>query len=67
VLLKPLIIVFYNCLPVLAAFIFKSEHTYYTAYYCKYIKGKTNEKLGYLGRMEGIEAQAVVLLEKAVG
>ncbi len=26
------------------------------------IKGKTNEKLGYLGRMEGIEAQAVVLL-----
>ena len=28
------------------------------------IKGKTNEKLGYLGRMEGIEAQAVVLLIK---
>lgn len=27
------------------------------------IKGKTNEKLGYLGRMEGIEAQAVVLLQ----
>lgn len=27
------------------------------------IKGKTNEKLGYLGRMEGIEAQAAVLLE----
>ncbi|MCG7656266.1 2-C-methyl-D-erythritol 2,4-cyclodiphosphate synthase [Wielerella bovis] len=26
------------------------------------VKGKTNEKLGYLGRMEGIEAQAVVLL-----
>lgn len=26
------------------------------------IKAKTNEKLGYLGRMEGIEAQAVVLL-----
>ena len=26
------------------------------------IKGKTNEKLGYLGRMEAIEAQAVVLL-----
>ena len=26
------------------------------------IKGKTNEKLGYLGREEGIEAQAVVLL-----
>lgn len=31
---------------------------------CVNIKGKTNEKLGYLGRMEGIEAQAVVLLEK---
>ncbi|QEY26571.1 2-C-methyl-D-erythritol 2,4-cyclodiphosphate synthase [Neisseria zalophi] len=30
------------------------------------IKGKTNEKLGYLGRQEGIEAQAVVLLRKAV-
>lgn len=29
------------------------------------IKGKTNEKLGYLGRMEAIEAQAAVLLEKA--
>ena len=27
------------------------------------IKGKTNEKLGYLGRMEAIEAQAAVLLE----
>lgn len=27
------------------------------------IKGKTNEKLGYLGRTEGIEAQAVVLLQ----
>lgn len=26
------------------------------------IKGKTNEKLGYLGRVEAIEAQAVVLL-----
>ena len=26
------------------------------------IKGKTNEKLGYLGRMEAIEAQAIVLL-----
>ncbi|WP_274570777.1 2-C-methyl-D-erythritol 2,4-cyclodiphosphate synthase [Neisseria leonii] len=26
------------------------------------IKGKTNEKLGYLGRCEAIEAQAVVLL-----
>ena len=29
---------------------------------CVNIKGKTNEKLGYLGRMEAIEAQAVVLL-----
>ncbi len=29
------------------------------------VKGKTNEKLGYLGREEAIEAQAVVLLEKA--
>lgn len=27
------------------------------------IKGKTNEKLGYLGRQEAIEAQAVVLLK----
>ena len=27
------------------------------------VKGKTNEKLGYLGRQEGIEAQAVVLLQ----
>lgn len=26
------------------------------------VKGKTNEQLGYLGRMEAIEAQAVVLL-----
>ncbi|MBP6563363.1 MAG: 2-C-methyl-D-erythritol 2,4-cyclodiphosphate synthase [Neisseriaceae bacterium] len=26
------------------------------------VKGKTNEKLGYLGRQEAIEAQAVVLL-----
>ena len=26
------------------------------------IKGKTNEKLGYLGRCEAIEAQAIVLL-----
>jgi 2-C-methyl-D-erythritol 2,4-cyclodiphosphate synthase len=26
------------------------------------IKGKTNEKLGYLGREEAIEAQAVVLI-----
>ena len=29
------------------------------------IKGKNNEKLGYLGREEGIEAQAVVLLVSA--
>mgnify|MGYP001757481582 CR=1 FL=1 len=29
------------------------------------IKGKTNEQLGYLGRMEGIEAQAAVLLQAA--
>lgn len=28
------------------------------------VKAKTNEKLGYLGRGEGIEAQAVVLLVK---
>jgi 2-C-methyl-D-erythritol 2,4-cyclodiphosphate synthase len=28
------------------------------------IKGKTNEKLGYLGRQEAIEAQAVVLIER---
>jgi 2-C-methyl-D-erythritol 2,4-cyclodiphosphate synthase len=26
------------------------------------LKAKTNERLGYLGRSEGIEAQAVVLL-----
>ena len=32
---------------------------------CINIKGKTNEKLGYLGRMEAIEAQAAVLLIKA--
>lgn len=31
------------------------------------IKGKTNEKLGYLGREEAIEAQAVVLVEKIPG
>ena len=31
---------------------------------CVNIKGKTNEKLGYLGRMEGIEAQAAVLLAR---
>ncbi|KZE25354.1 2-C-methyl-D-erythritol 2,4-cyclodiphosphate synthase [Crenobacter luteus] len=29
------------------------------------VKGKTNEKLGYLGRQEAIEAQAVCLIEKA--
>ena len=29
---------------------------------CVNIKGKTNEKLGYLGRSEAIEAQAAVLL-----
>jgi 2-C-methyl-D-erythritol 2,4-cyclodiphosphate synthase len=29
------------------------------------VKAKTNEKLGYLGREEGIEAQAIALLEKA--
>lgn len=28
------------------------------------IKGKTNEKMGYLGREEAIEAQAIVLVEK---
>jgi 2-C-methyl-D-erythritol 2,4-cyclodiphosphate synthase len=28
------------------------------------IKGKTNEKLGYLGRCEAIETQAIVLLAK---
>ena len=32
---------------------------------CVNIKGKTDEKLGYLGRMEAIEAQAAVLLIKA--
>jgi 2-C-methyl-D-erythritol 2,4-cyclodiphosphate synthase len=32
---------------------------------CVNIKGKTNEKLGYLGRQEAIEAQAVVLVERA--
>jgi len=30
------------------------------------IKGKTNEQLGYLGRREAIEAQAVVLVECAL-
>ena len=29
------------------------------------IKGKTNETLGYLGRQEAIEAQAVVLVDRA--
>ena len=29
---------------------------------CVNIKGKTNDKLGYLGREEAVEAQAVVLL-----
>ncbi|MCL2524746.1 MAG: 2-C-methyl-D-erythritol 2,4-cyclodiphosphate synthase [Betaproteobacteria bacterium] len=31
---------------------------------CVNIKGKTNENLGYLGREEAIEAQAVVLVER---
>ncbi|WP_370261170.1 2-C-methyl-D-erythritol 2,4-cyclodiphosphate synthase [Limnobacter sp.] len=31
---------------------------------CVNIKAKTNEKLGYLGRKEAIEAQAVVLMRK---
>ncbi|MDR1888115.1 MAG: 2-C-methyl-D-erythritol 2,4-cyclodiphosphate synthase [Zoogloeaceae bacterium] len=31
---------------------------------CVNVKGKTNEKLGYLGRNEAIEAQAVVLLTR---
>jgi 2-C-methyl-D-erythritol 2,4-cyclodiphosphate synthase len=31
---------------------------------CVNIKGKTNEQLGYLGREEAIEAQAVVLVER---
>ncbi|OWY38498.1 2-C-methyl-D-erythritol 2,4-cyclodiphosphate synthase [Xenophilus sp. AP218F] len=30
------------------------------------VKGKTNEKLGYLGRCEAIEAQAVCLLQPAI-
>lgn len=34
---------------------------------CVNVKGKTNEKLGYLGRMEAIEAQAVVLLARIGG
>lgn len=32
---------------------------------CVNVKGKTNEKLGYLGRCEAIEAQAVVLVVHA--
>lgn len=32
---------------------------------CVNLKGKTNEKLGYLGREEAIEAQAVVLVAKS--
>lgn len=31
---------------------------------CVNVKGKTNEKLGYLGREEAIEAQAVVLVAR---
>ncbi|PSJ80397.1 2-C-methyl-D-erythritol 2,4-cyclodiphosphate synthase [Neisseria iguanae] len=31
---------------------------------CVNVKGKTNEKLGYLGRMEAIETQAAVLLAR---
>lgn len=31
---------------------------------CVNVKGKTNERLGYLGRQEAIEAQAVCLLER---
>lgn len=31
------------------------------------VKAKTNEKLGYLGRGEGIEAQAVILLARTGG
>ena len=31
---------------------------------CVNIKGKTNEKLGYLGREEAIEAQAIVLVAR---
>jgi 2-C-methyl-D-erythritol 2,4-cyclodiphosphate synthase len=31
------------------------------------VKAKTNEKLGYLGRGEGIEAQAAALLVKQGG
>lgn len=31
---------------------------------CVNIKGKTNERLGYLGREEAIEAQAIALVER---
>lgn len=31
---------------------------------CVNVKGKTNEKLGYLGREEAIEAQAIVLVAR---
>jgi 2-C-methyl-D-erythritol 2,4-cyclodiphosphate synthase len=31
---------------------------------CVNIKGKTNERLGYLGREEAIEAQAIILVER---
>jgi len=34
---------------------------------CVNVKAKTNERLGYLGRGEAIEAQAAVLLVKATG
>lgn len=34
---------------------------------CVNIKAKTNEKLGYLGRAEAIEAQAVVLMVRSKG
>lgn len=34
---------------------------------CVNLKGKTNEKLGYLGREEAIEAQAVVLVTRIEG
>jgi 2-C-methyl-D-erythritol 2,4-cyclodiphosphate synthase len=34
---------------------------------CVNVKGKTNEMLGYLGRNEAIEAQAVVLLAAIAG
>lgn len=33
---------------------------------CVNIKGKTNERLGYLGREEAIEAQAIVLVERVL-